>query len=391
MEDLVTINKKKRDKIKRKKQLKQTKYGMILIQEISDTKIFQIPGDITLDLNQLLHKDSIQLISSWNAFLKVKQIKKSLQSKFIEVYLDTDVQTRSDIPLIIKLLKDSQSKELFDLANMIEEYQNVVQSKQLLQNLKIEQKMEQIIIKQEEDQSEEVCDEYHGWNFEKSAEKAEKIINDLINSMKDSDDHYTYLLLKGNKYDQIKSRLGYSTQILRNFLCLNDEQIEQLCLRKPIIINIKYKHQYTEYLFNRINNLVRALKQESSDLDYFRQSCNELNQLTFDLYSIDNLVVKVQYKQYLYVLSNYKNQMDDILYIGKCMPIRNQSASQILQGMRNLRKNLSEICQQNSYMNYLSYQLILNDQNYIKQSLNFVDKFYTIINNDIFSDILQNL
>ncbi|KAL4484708.1 hypothetical protein ABPG74_019885 [Tetrahymena malaccensis] len=385
------LNKKKKEKLKIKRQLKQIKYGMMMIQEISDTKVFQIPGDIILDINQLLYRDSISLISSWNDFLKVKKIRKSQQARFIEVFLDTDVQMRSDLPLPLKILKNSQQKELFDLANLIEEYQNEVDSKQFCQNINLNLKMEESSVKQEESESEVVCDEYHGWNFEKSTEKADKIISELNNQMKDCDDYYSYILFKGNKYDQNKCRIGYSTHILKDFFCLNDEQIEQLCLRKPIIFNFKYKHQYTEYIFHRINTLLKFIKYESSNFDYFRQSINELDELSFDLYSIDNLVVKVKLKTHIHVLSNYKNQMDDILYVCKFMPIHNLSASQVLKGMRNLRNSLNENLQKNVQINWFNNQQIFSDENYQKQSQMFVDKFYSIINNPIFQDILENL
>ncbi|KAL4484709.1 hypothetical protein ABPG74_019886 [Tetrahymena malaccensis] len=362
----------------------------MLVQELHSTKLFQIAGDITLDINQLLNGDHIQLFSSWNDFIKVKEVKKTKQPHLIEVILDTDVQTRSNLKIPVKLLKNSQQMELFELANMIEEYQKIVKSKQLNQKNNNE-KMQEINVKIEEDLNELDCDEYHGWTFEQSTRKAEKVINELNNSMKDSDDYYTYILFKGNQYDQTKCRIGYSSQILKDFLCLNDEQIESLSLRKPIIFNLKYKHQYTSYLLNRIHNLIRLLKQDKSDLDYYRKGLNFQNEVTFDLYSIDNLIVNVKFKHYLYVLSNYKNKMDDVLWVGKCMPVRDQSASQVLKGMRNLKAHFNQQQQKDEKINLQKNQSVFFDEGYDKQSQIFINKFYSQIDLDIFHDVLETL
>ncbi|EAR98094.2 hypothetical protein TTHERM_00753400 (macronuclear) [Tetrahymena thermophila SB210] len=385
-----TVKQKKNRKVIQKRNLKKIKYGQMLIQELESTKLFQIAGDITLDINQLLNKDHITLFSSWNDFIKVKEVKKIKQPHLIEVILDTDVQIRSNLKIPVKILKNSQQIDLLELANLIEEYQKIVKAKQFIEKKNC-QNIQEIKIKIEEDLNELDCDEQHGWSFEQSTIKAERVINELNNSMKDSDDYYSYILFKGNKYDQTKCRIGYSTHILKDFLCLNDEQIESLSLRKPIIFNLKYNYQYTSYLLNRIHNLNRLLKQEKSDLDNYRKGLNFLNEVTFNLYSIDNFVVEVKFKHYLYVLSNYKNKMDDVLWVGKCMPVRDQSASQVLKGMRNLKQCFSQEQKQQTMLNPQVNKNIFCDSNYEKQSKILINKFYPQFNNDILFDIQEYL
>ncbi|KAL4484698.1 hypothetical protein ABPG74_019875 [Tetrahymena malaccensis] len=393
MADLNLLKKKKK-KLDNNQQLRQMKYGCMLIQEINVQKVFQIAGDITIDVDQLLDKDNIKMISSWNQFIKVKQIKKQSNSQFVQMYLDTDVQMRSNLQATIEYLQKSQQKELYDLANLICEYQQVMKIKQHQENKSnSEQQTQQIIIKQEyqDEYSFNDCDELHGWNFQKSLEKAEKVLNELKDSFEKSDDFYSYILFKGNKYDQSRYMIGHSLQILRDFLCLNDEQIDYITLRNPLIFNLKYQQQYTEYLFNRVKNLIRLQKQEKGDLDYFRQGLNLVKEQTLDYYSIDNLSVQVQVNHYLYVLSNYKNQIDDVLQVIKWQPVRNQSASQVLRGLRNLKKQLNQKQEQDSQMNPFSNGQIYSDLNYQKNAEIFREKFYAIIDNDMYHEILENI
>ncbi|KAL4484700.1 hypothetical protein ABPG74_019877 [Tetrahymena malaccensis] len=346
-------------------------------------------------MNQILNADHINAISTMNEFIKVKKIKKYNQSRFIEIYLDTDVQMRSDLSLPLKLLKDSQQNQLFILADAIEQYQQVLCTKQYEDNLlSSEQQTQEIVIKKEHDFSELMCDEFHGWNFEKSTEKAEKAIYEINQSMKDSEHFYCFVLFKGQKYDQIKQRISYSTQILRDFLCLNDQQISFTTLRKPIISIYKYKDQYIDYIYNRINQQIRLLKQDKSDLDCFRQGLKFLRQETVDYISVDNFSVKVDQVQYLYVLSNYKNKMDDTLLLIKWLPIADRSASGVLQGIRNLKKYLNEEEQQkqeNKCLNPLLNGSIYDDQTYQTQSQIFREKYYSIVDNFVYHDIQEYL
>ncbi|EAR98095.1 hypothetical protein TTHERM_00753410 (macronuclear) [Tetrahymena thermophila SB210] len=386
----LTIYKKKNKHVDIKKKLKQTRYGCMLIQEIDTSKVFQIAGDITIDIRQLLDRDHLNAISSWNDFIKVKEVRKFNQSQLIEVYLDSDIEMRSDISLPLRLLKSSQQKELLHLANLIEEYQSILIEKQKQDTDLIFRQQIQKLICSQEPISQLDCDEFHGWNFRKSVEKAEKVINQIKQQAKDSDDHFYYVLFKGNKYDQTKCRLGYTIQNLRDFLCLNSDQIDYISLRKPIIFNYKYYHQYTEYLFNRINNSIRLLKQDKSDLDYFRSGLNFLREETLDIFSVDNLSVRIKQVQYLYVLSNYKSQMDDILWVSKWLPVNGQQPSQVLQAQRNLKKDLNEE-QEKTKSNPLFDGSIYTDVIYEAQSEIFREKFYSIIDNNLYHDILESL
>ncbi|EAR98098.2 hypothetical protein TTHERM_00753440 (macronuclear) [Tetrahymena thermophila SB210] len=384
------LSKKKNTKILNKKQLKYIKYGCMLIKEIDTINIFQIGGDITIDINQILNGDHINAISTMNEFIKVKKVNLCNQSKFLEIYLDGDVYMRNDLSLPLKLLKDSHQKELFHLADVMEQYQQILYKKQFEDNKQSsEQQTQEIIIKMENNLNEPECDEFHGWNFEKSTEKAEKVMNDINQSLNNQEHFYAFILFKGEKNDQIKQRICYSTYVLRDFVCLNDEQISYIALRKPIVSIYKYKHQYVDYLFNRINCQIRLLKQGKSDLDCFRKGLTFLGQETVDYISIDNLSVKVNQVQYLYVLSNYKYKMDDTLLLIKWLPIANQSASQVLQGMRDLKKYLNE--QQNQQLNPLLNGSIYNDQKYLKQSQLFREKYYSIIDNYMYHDFQEFL
>ncbi|EAR98097.2 hypothetical protein TTHERM_00753430 (macronuclear) [Tetrahymena thermophila SB210] len=201
------LSKKKNTKIKYKKQLKYIKYSSMLIKEISAINIFQINGDLTLDIDQILYVDHIHALSTMNEFIKVKKVNLCNQSKFIEVYLDGDTSVRNDLSLPLKLLKDSHQKELFHLADVIEQYQQILWEKQYKYNKKSsKQQTQEIMFKIQNNLSEPECDEFHGWNFEKSTEKAEKVIKDF-NESNDQEHFYAFILFKGEKYDQIKQRI----------------------------------------------------------------------------------------------------------------------------------------------------------------------------------------
>ncbi|KAL4484712.1 hypothetical protein ABPG74_019889 [Tetrahymena malaccensis] len=389
---LIEERRKKIDKqteISKSNNLKAIQYGYVFTKEINNPNIFQIAGDITINIDQLLNQDYVALNSSWNEFIQVNQVKLCNTQQIVDVYIDTDVQVRTDLSIPIYLLKRSQRQDLYNLANLIEEFQNTLNEKCQNNCDLYSSYQNQQMIDQSETISEQSCDEYHGWNFQKSVEKAEKVIEDLIESMKNSDNNYSFILFKGNKYDQSIYRVGNSKQFLKDFICLNDDQISYLGWRKPTLFFLKYQHQLISYLCGRIKNQIRFLKQENSDLDYYREGLKFLNESTINIQSIDNFSVEVKQHQYLYILSNYKNQVDDVLWVSKIQPIRNQSASQVLWGMRNLKKYLNNE-QINSKLNAFQNGQIYTDILYEAQSELFRDKYYSILDNNLYHQVTEN-
>ncbi|KAL4484503.1 hypothetical protein ABPG74_019680 [Tetrahymena malaccensis] len=399
MSEIVLAKKKKKIKKNQKDVLKKVQFRLQLIQDVEHTKTFYIVGDIDIDIRQLLDREHFNIIVSQNNFVKVNQAIRSNQSNFMEIFFNTDVQRCSDFTFPVKLLRESQQKDLFELANLIDEYQQI-----LLQKMNEEECYKSFELLETDESSEDsrestnntqplnelYCDEYHGWNFEQSQMKAQIAIRELKESMKDSDNYYTYVLFQGSKYDQTKHTMGYSLQLLRDFLGLNDNQIDYLCLRKPIIINYKYQHQYIQYLFNRFQRLKMLFKQNKSDLDYFRSGLKFLCEHPTDLISFDNYCVQTKAQQFLYVLSNYKYKQDDLLWVCKVQPIGDKSASEVLKGLRNLKMFL-KTGEENTTKNPLFDGQIYSDLVYEAQSEILKDKYYSIVDSHIFQDILENV
>ncbi|KAL4484713.1 hypothetical protein ABPG74_019890 [Tetrahymena malaccensis] len=392
MFELAQIEDRKK-KIKRKtdqkNNFKKVQYGYMFTKEINNPHTFQIAGDITINIDQLLNQEYVGLNSQQNEFIQVKQVKMCNKQQLIDVYFDTDVQIRTDLSYPIYLLRNSQRQDLLHLASVLEEFQKALDDKQKSNCYIHSQQQIQKTISYSETLSQQNCDEYHGWNFQKSLEKAEKVINDFIESMKNTDNHYSYIIFKGNKYDQSIYRVGNSKQILKDFFCLNDDQISYISWRKPTLFPLKYPHQHNSYILSRVKNQIKFLKKENNDLDQYREGLKFLSENTIHFQSIDNFSVEVQQHQYLYVLSNYKNQVDDVLWISQKQSIRNQSASQVLQGIRSLKKHLNNE-ENNSKMNSLSNGQLYSDIIYEAQSELFRDRYYSIIENNLYHQISEH-
>ncbi|KAL4484705.1 hypothetical protein ABPG74_019882 [Tetrahymena malaccensis] len=163
-----------------------------------------------------------------------------------------------------------------------------------------------------------------------------------------------------------------------------------LQFRMPAVYFAKYQTQQNQYLLYRIKNQIKFLKNDKSQLDQYRQGPKLVNEFTFDNQSVDNLCVRVQAKHYLYVLSNYKNQVDDALWIFQLQPIRDQTIAQVLIGMRNLKKYLSKK-EEKSKLNPFYNGQLYSDIIYEAQSELFRDKFYSIIGNDVYHQISENI
>ncbi|EAR87235.3 hypothetical protein TTHERM_00369630 (macronuclear) [Tetrahymena thermophila SB210] len=380
--------------------LKKVQYKLQLIQSIDSIKVFYVVGDIDIDIDQLLDREHFNIIVSQNDFVQVNSINRQSNLNFIEIFFNTHTQRCSDFSIPVNLLRNSQQQDLLDLANLIDEYQKILQQK-----MKEDDCIKSIEQHETEESSSEYsrkttnntyplsvleCDEFHGWNFEQSNLKAESVIRELKDSNKDSDNYYTYVIFQGRKYDQIKHTMGYSLQLLKDFLGLNDNQIDYLCLRKPIIINYKYQHQYIQYLFHRFQRLKMLFKQNQSDLNHYRNGLKFLCEYPIDLASFDNYCVQTKAQQYLYVLSNYKYQLDDLLWVCKVQPIGQQSASEVLKGLRNLKEFLKkeqENTKQNPFFDGQIYSNLIQEA----QSKILKDKFYSIVDSHIFQDILENV
>ncbi|EAR98092.2 hypothetical protein TTHERM_00753380 (macronuclear) [Tetrahymena thermophila SB210] len=383
-------NKKGEDMIvNNKKLLKQIEYNFQLIKEIALPNIFQIAGDITINIDSFLNQDYLFTNFSVNEFITAKYVKMYREQQVIDIQMDTDIQVRNDMSLPLELLKRSQRQDLFYLANVIEEFQKTLNEKKKLNlDLQSEEPIQQTTC-QLEPLSEQICDEFNGWDFEKSVEKAEKVINNIKEQMKNSDIHYSYVLSKGNKFDQSIYRVGNSMQILKDFMCLNNDQIAYIANRKPTLFYFKHQHQLISYLINRIKTQIMFLKNDKKYLDQYRNEPKLLSENTINISSVDNLVVEVQIQTYLYILSNYQNQVDDILWLTIQKPIRDQSPSEVLKGLRNLKKYLNEQ-QQNTKLNPFYNGQLYTDVLYDAQSEIFRDKFYSIIDNNLYHQVLDN-
>ncbi|KAL4466300.1 hypothetical protein ABPG72_022096 [Tetrahymena utriculariae] len=399
MSEIILLKKKKKIKKGQKDALKKVQYSFQLYQNIESIKVFYIVGDIDIDIDQLLNRDHFNIIVSQNDFVQVNKISRQNNSNFMEILFNTDIQRCSDLSIPVNLLRNSQQQDLLNLANLIDEYQQILQQKmkedEYVKSMELLETEESSEYSRESTNSTQPlnalqCDEFHGWNFEQSYMKAQNAIRELKDSMKNSDNYYTYVLFQGSKYDQMKHTMGYSLQLLRDFLGLNDNQIDYLCLRKPIIINFKYQHQYIEYLFHRFQRLKMLFSQNKSGLNHFRNGLQFLCEHQTDLISFDNYCVQTRAQQYLYVLSNYKYQQDDLLWVCKVQPIGQQSASEVLKGLRNLKlflKTEQENTKQNPFFDGQIYSGLI----YEAQSEILKDKFYSIVDSHIFQNILENV
>ncbi|EAR98093.1 hypothetical protein TTHERM_00753390 (macronuclear) [Tetrahymena thermophila SB210] len=395
MSETFLIKKKKNEiikkKINKKKQpLKQIEYSFQLTKEINTRNVFQIAGDITINIDSLLNQDYLFSNFNVNEFLQVKQVKMQHDLQVIDIQMDTDIQVRNDMSIPIQFIRRSQRQDLSHLAEAIEQFQKVQNEKRKLNsNLLSSQQIQQNTC-QPESLTEICCNEDNGWNFEKSLEKAEKVINDLKEKMKSSDMHYSFVLSKGNKYDQSVYRVGNSTKILKDFFCLNNDQIAYISNRKPTLFFFKHQHQLITYLIGRIKTQIMFLMNDKNVLDSFRSEPKLLSENTIAISSVDNLVVEVQIQTYLYILSNYQNQVDDILWLTIQKPIRDQSPQEVLKGLRNLKKYLNEQ-QESSKLNPFYNGQLYSDIIYEAQSELFRDKFYSLVDSNLYHQVLESL
>ncbi|EAR98091.1 hypothetical protein TTHERM_00753370 (macronuclear) [Tetrahymena thermophila SB210] len=393
MSQLILLKKKKKERTHKKmnqiEKLKQIEFGFKLTKELNNPNTFQIAGDLTINIDSFLNNEFAFMNLSMNEFIQVKQIRSYDEYDFMDIFMDTDIYVRSDMSVPIQILRRCQRQDLFDLANVMEEYQQLLNEKQNLNCNLLSQEQQQQKTTQPDTQSEFICDEAHGWNIQKSVQKAEIEINKLKESMKNQDCYYTFIIFKGNKYDQSVYRVGYSLLYLKNLYFLNDYQINHLTYRKPIINFIKYQSQMVQYQIGRIKNQIKYLKKEK-DLDYYRTELKFLGEFTSTTQSVDNYCIDTKMHTYQYILSNYQNQVDDVLLINVHQPIRGWSVSQIVKGMRNLKKYLSEE-QQSSNLNPFFNGNLYSDVIYEAQAELFKDKFYSVSDNYLYHSILQNL
>ncbi|KAL4484704.1 hypothetical protein ABPG74_019881 [Tetrahymena malaccensis] len=394
MAEFAILEKKKKrieKENKQRRQGKRIKQYIILTKEVINRISFQISGDITINIDQLLNRSYSNQNIFYNEFISVNSVQISKQYDWVDTNIDTDFQVRHDLSAPLQILRNSQRQDIFDLVNALEEYQKVLKEKVKQSSTKYQQQqLTQDQIQSQEPNVQLACDEQNGWNFQKSAEKAQKIIINLQEYSKNKDNHYSFVLFKGNKYDQSISKVGNSTCLLKNFLCLNENQISYLFCRMPGLYFLKYQNQQNEYLLHRIQNQIKFLRNDKSELDQYRQGPKLVNECTIDKQSVDNLCVNIQTQHYLYVLSNYKNQVDDALWVCYHQPIRDQSASEVLSGMRNLKKYLSKE-EEKSKLNPFYNGQLYSDIIYEAQSELFRDKFYSIIDNNVYHSISQYL
>ncbi|KAL4484706.1 hypothetical protein ABPG74_019883 [Tetrahymena malaccensis] len=393
MAELALEKKKKRleKESKQRKQGKRIKQYTFLNKEMHNRISFQIYGDITINIDQLLNRQNSNSNIFYNEFIQVNSIKTNQQYDWVDINIDTDFQVRHDLTAPLQILRNSQRQDLLDLANALEEYQKVISEK--VKQSSTQYQLQQLTQEQIQSQEPEVgliCDEQNGWNFQKSTEKAQKVINNLQENSKNSNNFYSFVLFKGNKYDQSISKVGYSTSFVKNFQCLNESQISYLNFRMPAVYFLRYQNQQNEYLLHRIQNQIKFLRNEKSEFDQCRQGPKLVFEFVQDHQSVDNLCVRVQAQHYFYVLSNYKNKVDDVLQICYYQPIRDQTASQVLSGMRNLKKYLSKE-EEKSKLNPFYNGQLYSDIIYEAQSELFRDKFYSIIDNNVYHSISENL
>ncbi|KAL4484507.1 hypothetical protein ABPG74_019684 [Tetrahymena malaccensis] len=387
----VVVHKKKRIKKNQKEQLKNTKYGYLLFQNVDQIKVFYVVGDIDIDVDQLLNKDFFNICVSINQFNKVTSMIKQPDLDFVDIFFDTNMQRQGDLSVPIRLLRDSHQSDLNSLADIIEYYNQIIQKKMKQQSQSIQQIQSiQHQLPISEPLSELDCDEYHGWNFEKSLEKAWKAVYDFKMEMKDSKNHCCYAIFKGYEYDQVKYCFGQKLDYYRHFYCLNEEQIDFLNMRKPLIFNYKYLHQYIQFVAARFKRLIMIFNQEKSERNHFRKGLKFLFEQEIDAVSVDNLTVRLKFQEYLYILSNYKNQQDDVMLVQKILPIGDKSATDILKAQRNLKSQLSEE-EYNSMKNPFYGGQIYRDVIYEAQSEIFKDKFYSIVENNVYQSLQEQL
>ncbi|KAL4484514.1 hypothetical protein ABPG74_019691 [Tetrahymena malaccensis] len=388
--DTQLLEKKRRIKKNQKQGFKKVKYGYILFQNVDQIKVFYVVGDIDIDVDQLLNRDFFNACVSINQFIKVTSLVRTNELDFVDIFFDTQMQRQGDLSAPIRMLRDSRQSDLNDLANVLEEYHQTIQKK-IIESLDVKNmKSGQLQNDYQEPISELDCDEFHGWNFEKSLEKAKKVINDLHIEMKNQSHHYSYMLFKGTKYDQVKYWLGQKLDYQRQFYCLSENQIDFLNMRKPLIFNYKHLSQYIQYLTNRFKRLNMIFSQDKSVRNHFRKGLAFLFESQIDAISVDNLIVKLRFQEYMYILSNYKNQQDDVLLVQKILPIGNQSATDIVKAQRNLKMQLNEK-EQNSKKNPYYGGQIYTDIIYEAQSEIFKEKFYSIVDSNVYHSILENL
>ncbi|KAL4466299.1 hypothetical protein ABPG72_022095 [Tetrahymena utriculariae] len=161
-------------------------------------------------------------------------------------------------------------------------------------------------------------------------------------------------------------------------------------MRKPLIFNYKFLHQYIQYISFRFKRLNLLLSQNSNEKNHFRKGLQFLFDHTADIFSVDSMRVTLKSQEYQYILSNYENQQDDVLLVQKVLPIGNQSVSDVLQGYRQLKIYLNDQ-QENSQKNPYWTGQIFTDIIYEAQAELFIEKFYSIIDGNIYQSILENI
>ncbi|KAL4466296.1 hypothetical protein ABPG72_022092, partial [Tetrahymena utriculariae] len=128
------------------------------------------------------------------------------------------------------------------LADVIEEYHQTIMQKMKESKNAIELQSESETDKLQGENKDIISeldgDEFHGCNFQKSFEKAQKVINCLKIKMKNQNNHYTYAIFKGTKHDQVKYCFRQKLDYYMHFYCLNDDQILTLENQSFLIISI---------------------------------------------------------------------------------------------------------------------------------------------------------
>ncbi|KAL4466298.1 hypothetical protein ABPG72_022094 [Tetrahymena utriculariae] len=171
----------------------------MFFQNVDKIKVFYVLGDI--DIDQFLNNDYFNMCISINDFIKVKSIKRTKELDLMDIFFEINEQRQGDLSVPIRLLRDSDQSDLYDLANVIEEYylnlQKKKKSTKKVKPFKSEQQNQEV-------PNELNCDEFDGQNFDKSLQKAQKVIEDLKKEMKDQKHHFSYVVYKGKQYDQVR-------------------------------------------------------------------------------------------------------------------------------------------------------------------------------------------
>ncbi|EAR86731.1 hypothetical protein TTHERM_00197950 (macronuclear) [Tetrahymena thermophila SB210] len=397
-------NKKRIQKVNKNQKKVLTKkvpnYSYIIIQEIPDLLQFHLFGDFYIDLNQLRNLDRIQVIQPVSFFKKTISVVDNKKMNMVEVTMSSGVSGMKEFRFVIDMIKTMQNKDLVFLIDQLEYYQDLIISNGLLQ---LDSSNENSLIGSSQNQSQqqqiplynnirEDLRSQSSWSFAKSLNLAYKSINELNEKCNNQNSFFMYCIYRGSKYEQNLEILGYPKTVLHNFLCLNDNQINYILMRRPFmtpkVLQNKYlemfysKTQAFKYQFSDHKNLIFAQNQHP-----FKFKENDF----YDLLTVDNILVSFEVEYLMQNLSDYKDMCSDMLFIIKYKPVGNFKAEDIIKSQRFFRNNIvqksgnssegqEEECNLSSEFNF--YDII-----YRAKSELFIEKYYNLIDSDSFHDI----